>query len=149
MGRIAESLQGGLLKAPASNRGATTDSTILDPNAKGLESLLGESIDHVLGDLLGRKAREAIYDYMGRHYSVFREDIPRNTEKFFAVTEAIFGKGSKTIAKCVTKRLWELLGWKFVEIQGFEFSDYMEAAKARNARELVEKAKASMQKTQP
>lgn len=122
----------------------TRDSAILDLNAKTLDSLLGESIEQVLEDLLGRKAKEAIYDHLERNYSLARDDIPKNIEKFFRLTEETFGKGSKTIARCIVKRLSENLGWKFEDIHGFEFSDYLEAARARIARELVEKAKASM-----
>lgn len=139
-------MQGNTLNEPTTSSPVTKEATILDTYDKSLNTLLGKSIDQVLDDLLGRKAREAIYDYMERNYSVAREDIPRNTEKFFTLTSDIFGKGSKTIGRSISKRLWEQLGWKFVEIQDFEFSDYLEAAKARNARELVEKAKASMAK---
>jgi methylphosphotriester-DNA--protein-cysteine methyltransferase len=113
-------------------------------NAKTLNDLLAESIDEVLDHLLGRKAREAIYDHLARNYSLAREEIPKNIEKFFKVTEETFGKGSRTIARCIAKRLFEKLDWKFEDIHGFEFQDYLEAARARIARELVEKAKASM-----
>ncbi len=129
---------------PIANSSLTRDSTILHLNAKTLDGLLDDSIDQVLGDLLGTKAKEAIYDYLERNYSIAREDIPKNIEKFFTLTEKMFGKGSKTIARCIMKRLCEQLGWKFEDIQGFEFSDYLEAVRARIARELVKNAKASM-----
>lgn len=117
----------------------------LDLNAKTLDSLLAESIDEVLENLVGKKAKEAILDHLERNHSLAREDIPKNVQKFFALTDQTFGeKGSRTIARCIAKRLWENLGWRFENIEGFEFQDYLEAARARIARELVEKAKASM-----
>jgi len=115
-----------------------------DPKPRTLDSLLGESIDQVLDDLLGRKAKEAVYDYLERNCSLARDDIPQNTEKFFNLTEETFGKGSMTIAHCISERLWGKLGWEFEDIHGFEFSDYLEMARARVGREVVEKAKASM-----
>jgi hypothetical protein len=100
-------------------------------------------MDQVLDELLGRKAKEAIYDYLERNYLVARDDVPKNIDKFLLLTDQLFGKGSKTIARCIMKRLWEQLGWKFTDVSGFEFSDYLEAARARITREVFEKARAS------
>jgi hypothetical protein len=113
-------------------------------NARTLDDLLAESVDEVLDGLFGRRAKEAIYDHMATHYSLAREEIPRSMDKFFKVTEKTFGEGSKTIYRSILKRLFKKLEWKFEEIPGFEFEDYLEAARARIARELVGKAKASM-----
>ena len=111
-------------------------------NAKTLSDTLSESVDEVLADLLGRKIGQAVYDYLARNCSLAKEDIPENMEKFFEVTEEAFGKGSRTIAKCIVRRLFKKLEWEFEDISGFEFQDYLEMAKARIARELVEKARA-------
>ncbi len=105
-----------------------------------LDSLLSDCIDQVLSDLVGGKAKEAFYDYMERNYAVAREDIPRNFGKFYSLTEEVCGKGSRTIARCIMKRLWERLGWTFVDMPDFMFSDFLETTRARIARELVEKA---------
>ena len=123
-------------------RSVTTGQNLQDAGAKTLNDLLLESIDEVLDNLLRRKAREAIYQYLARTYSLARDDVPGNMDKFFQLTEEAFGKGSRTIAKCIVKRLFEKLGWKFEEIHGFDFYDYLEFARARMARELVQKAKA-------
>lgn len=137
-------MQGRLLNESITASPHTRELAVLDLNAKTVDSLVGESIDQALDDLLGRRAKEAIYDYLERNYSLARDDIPKNMEKFFRLTGETFGKASRTIARCIVKRLWEKLGWKFEGINGFEFSDYLEMAKARIARELVQKAKASM-----
>lgn len=137
-------MQGRLLNESITASAHTRELAVLDLNAKTVDSLVGESIDQALDDLLGRRAKEAIYDYLERNNSLARDDIPKNMEKFFRLTEETFGKASRTIARCIVKRLWEKLGWKFEGINGFEFSDYLEMAKARIARELVQKAKASM-----
>ena len=124
-------------------RPVTTDQQLQAAGAKALNDLLLESIDEVLDNLLRRKAREAIYQYLARTYSVARDNVPGNMDKFLQLTEEAFGKGSRTIAKCIVKRLFEKLGWKFEEIHGFDFYDYLEFARARMAREFVQKAKAT------
>jgi hypothetical protein len=136
-------LQGNPLNEPTARGPVAEDSVTPGLSAKTLDSLLGDSMDQVLDELLGRKAKEAIYDYLERNYLVARDDIPKNIEKFLSLAQEVFGKGSRTIARCIMKRLWEQLGWKFVDVPGFDFSDYLEAARARIAREVLEKARAS------
>ncbi len=136
-------MQGNPLNEPTASSPVTGEPVIPSLSAKTLDSLLADSIDQVLDELLGRKAKEAIYDYLERNYLMARDDMPRNIEKFFSLTDDVFGKGSKVIARCIMKRLWEQLGWKFVDVPGFKFSDYLEAARARIAREVLEKARAS------
>ncbi len=110
---------------------------------KTLDDLVLESLDEVLADLLGRKCREAIYDHLERNYSIAREKIPKNLQKFFQLLEETFGRGSKTIGKAVIRKLFEKLGWEFGEVGPFEFFDYLDAIRARIARELVEHAKSA------
>jgi hypothetical protein len=122
----------------------STEMGVLGPKTKTVDTLLAESIDEVLQDLIGNKAKEAVFDYLERNYSLAREDIPSNVGRFLLVSEETFGKGTKAISRCIAKRLWEKLGWKFETISGLELPDYLEVAKVRIARELVKKAKASM-----
>jgi len=117
---------------------------ILGPKTKTVDMLLAETIDEVLKDLIGKKATEALFDHLERNYALAREDIPSNIERFLLVSEETFGRGTKTISRCVAKRLWEKLGWKFENLSGLELPDYVEVAKARIARELVQRAKADM-----
>ena len=125
-------------------KSARETSLLPTANAKTLNGTLSESVDEVLTDLLGRKARQAVYDYLARNCSLAKEDIPENMEKFFEVTQEAFGRGSRTIARCIVKRLFKRLEWKFEDIPGFEFQDYLEMARARIARELVGKARADI-----
>jgi hypothetical protein len=116
------------------------------PTSSGLESktlddLIFESADEVLTDLIGRKPKEAIYDYLERNYSIARYAIPKNLSKFVELLETTFGRGSATICRAIVRRLFQKLGWEFTEIRGFDFLDYLEAARARIARELIEQAK--------
>ena len=110
---------------------------------KTLDDLVLESVDEVLADLLGRKCKEAIFDHLERNYSIARENIPKNLQKFFELLEEAFGRGSKTIGKAVIRKLFEKLGWEFGEVGSFEFFDYLDAIRARIARELIEHAKSA------
>jgi hypothetical protein len=102
-----------------------------------LDSLLSDCIDQVLSDLIGNKAKEALYDYMERNYALSREGIPRDFGKFFALTEEICGSASKTIARCIMRRLWERLGWS--DMPDFVLSDFLDATRARMAKEAIER----------
>ena len=110
-------------------------------NAKTLNELVWESIDEVLNGLIGKKPTEALYDHLERHFSIARDDIPQNTETLFDVMKELFGhKSSMVISRCIAKRVFENLCWEFVQVEGFGFSDYIEMARARIARELVQKS---------
>ena len=113
----------------------------LDITAGSLEDLLLQCIDEVLADLLGTKAKEAVYDHLERNHSLSRSDIPRHMNKFVELLEETFGKGSKTIGKAIVKRLYEKLEWKFYDNPGYEFMDHLDAIRARIARTLIEHAK--------
>jgi hypothetical protein len=111
-------------------------------NAKTLNELIWESVDEVLNGLIGKKPTEAIYDYLERHFSIARDDIPQNTETLFEVVRGLFGQKSCTvISTCIAKRVFENLGWEFVQVPGLGFSEYVEMARARIARELFQKSK--------
>ena len=100
-------------------------------------ALLLESIDEALTDLLGRRAREAVYDYLERNCLVARNELPTRLEAFLTLLDDTFGKGSKTIGRVVARRLYSKLEWEFIEVPGYELVDYVEAVKARISRELV------------
>lgn len=100
-------------------------------------ALLLESIDEALTDLLGRRAREAVYDYLERNCLVARNELPTRLEAFVTLLDDTFGKGSKTIGRVVAKRLYSKLEWEFIEVPGYGLVGYVEAVKARIGRELV------------
>jgi hypothetical protein len=108
--------------------------------AGSLNDLLLQCTDEALTDLLGKRTREAIYDYLERNCSLSRNEIPTHLNKFIELLEETFGKGSRTIAKSIIRRMYEKLEWKFVDIPGYEFVDYLETIRARIARTLIEQA---------
>jgi len=96
-----------------------------------IEALILESVDEALGDLLGRRAREAVYDYLERNCFMARSEIPKSLGEFFSALERTFGKGSKTIGKVIAKKLYAKLGLTFVELPNAECKDYVELARVK------------------
>lgn len=118
-------------------RGNEGNCVEVSAHTDAFSALLLESIDEALTDLLGRKAREAVYDYLERNCLVARNELPARLEAFVTLLDDTFGKGSKTIGRVVAKRLHSKLEWEFVEVPGYGLVDYVEAVKARIGRELV------------
>ena len=96
-----------------------------------IDALLLESMDEALTDLLGRRTREAVYDYLERNCLVARNEIPSQLDDFFKLLSETFGKGGSTIGKVIAKRLYAKLGWEFVDINSYELVDYVTAARRR------------------
>jgi hypothetical protein len=108
-----------------------------------VDILLAESMDEALTDLLGRRAREAIYDHLERNYLVARNEIPDRLRDLFVVLDETFGKGSRTIGRVVAKRLYTKLGWELVDIPSYELEDYLRVAKERLGKQPMNHANRS------
>lgn len=110
------------------------------PTAYGssLESLLLESIDEALTDLLGTRAREAVYDYVERNCLLSRNDIPRRLDVLLDVLKDNFGRGARTISRVIAKKLYAKLDWNFEDLPNFEVTDYVAHIRRRLAKELAE-----------
>jgi hypothetical protein len=106
-------------------------------------ALLLESIDEALTDLLGRRAREAIYDHLERDHLVARNELADQLDTFVELLQETFGRGSKTIGKVVARRLFSKLDLEFNEIPGYDLGEYVERARDRISREIVSQAKRS------
>jgi hypothetical protein len=116
-----------------------------DNPAKSVDELLLQCVDEILVELLGRRAKEAVYDHLERNQSLARSDIPRHVNKFLELLDETFGRSGRTICKSIIRRMYEKLDWKFYEIPDYEFMDYLDAIRARIAKVLIERAKAGQQ----
>jgi len=99
------------------------------------DKMLIESVDQALGDLLGDRTRNQIYDFISTHYNYGREEIPDRIEDFYSFLENTFASGSRTVGRTIIRRLFVRLGYEYVNVPGFEFFDYLEAVRARVARD--------------
>lgn len=110
------------------NSGCAIPSEKANINTKKPRLLLLESVDEALADLLGKRAREAIYDYLERKCYMSRDEIPERLGEFCNLLLENFGRGSKTIEKAVAKRFYAKLGKEFIDVYGLTLEDYVKKA---------------------
>jgi hypothetical protein len=90
---------------------------------------LVDSISTALTELLGTRAKEAIYDQLARELSLAREEIPTHLDEFREVLKTNFGAAGALIERCIARRLYETLGWKFLDVTGFGLNEHFEFVK--------------------
>jgi hypothetical protein len=108
-----------------------------DFNAKSREILLLEAIDQALVDLLGRRAREAIYDHLERKCYMARDEMPHRLDEFCDILHVNFGKGGTTIERAIAKRFYSKLEKKFIDYPGYGLVDYIEKASSQPCQPTV------------
>ena len=106
-------------------------------NAQNHELLLLEAIDQVLVDLLGRRAREAIYDHLERRCYMARDEVPQRLDEFCDILHVNFGKGGTTIERTIAKRFYSKLEKKFIDYPGYGLVDYVEKASSQPGQATV------------
>ena len=125
---------------------SSNTSTIKLPCAFGgadeVRELLSESIHETLTELLGRRVRESVYDYLERKHSVARNEIPEHLDELFNLLEQYFGvRGMNVIGRAIAKRICLKMNWEFTPIPKFEFADYVRTIKARIAQDTASGAR--------
>ena len=66
--------------------------------------VIDESLDEIFG--IGKK--KMIYYYIEKYFSLKREEIPNNFEKFLECLGMVFGEGAEVIKKVIFKKLEEV-----------------------------------------
>lgn len=92
------------------------------------EPMLLQCVDEALADLLGCRARKAVYDHLERQLYLARDQIPRRMSEFSRVLEANFGKGGATIERAIARKFYLKLEMPFVIYPGFRLEDYVRKA---------------------
>ena len=94
------------------------------------EKLLLSAVDQELSSL-GESSKQAIYFYLGRSFSIEKQDIPQKIEPFKEALEEVFGVGASFLEVLIMKRLYETIGGNFEmkESKEFTFTEYVAAAK--------------------
>jgi len=98
-------------------------------NEKKFNRIFLECVDESLADLLGTKVKDTAYLVFQKNYSIARNDIPHRPSQFGSCLDQVFGVAGKTIGRTIARRLYSRLGLTFFEKPGYEFHDYIEAAK--------------------
>ena len=123
------------VRADCTNKDHSNPVAEPQPREDEFDYLLLESIDEALADLLGRRARDQIYDHLATRYRYGREEIPAKVPEFCGFLADFFASGSRTVERTILRRLSDRLGHEFVPVSGFDFSDYLAAFRARYKRD--------------
>jgi hypothetical protein len=84
---------------------------------------------------LGEEPRKAIYYHLNKRFSLQKEEIPGDTDKFSQALNTIFGSGAEVIEKLIVKNLYTKLNLNFEEKASFEIDDYINLAREVAKRE--------------
>ena len=92
--------------------------------------LFSECVEDTLTDLLGSRVREGLLDYMERQARLDRADLLEHPSELSKLLRETVESGGIEIEKCIMRRLYTALGWKFKESSNFNFPDQVEEARA-------------------
>jgi hypothetical protein len=87
--------------------------------------LLLDSIEEVLGNLLGKRAKQAMYACLDRQ-GLAQHQIPEHLPRFDAFLEEKFGRASKIIELQIAERLYTQLGLELIAVPRYGLTDYVD-----------------------
>jgi BioD-like phosphotransacetylase family protein len=90
-----------------------------------LNDLLLIVVDEKLKQVFKEAGAKVIYGYLENKCNLKREEITEKTEVFSAALEKLLSSAKPVIEKMILKNLYRKLELKFVEKEGYEFSDYI------------------------
>ena len=96
-----------------------------------LDDLLLSVVDETLKQVFREAGAKVIYNYIENKCHLKREEIAEKTEVFSAGLERLLTSGAPVIEKMILKNLYSKLKLRFVEKEGYEFSDYREELKGK------------------
>jgi len=90
-----------------------------------LDALLLSVVDETLKEVFREAGTNVIYDFLGNNSHLKLEEIGEKPEVFSAGLERLMVSAALVIENSILKNLYSKLGLKFVEKEGYEFSDYI------------------------
>ena len=96
-------------------------------------TLLLESIEEALVNLLGQRVKQTIYGCLERQ-GLRKHQIPEYLPRFDAFLEDNFGRSGAVIERQIAKRLYTRLGMNLVEVPHYALTDYVDMAFRRLSR---------------
>jgi len=90
-----------------------------------LDDLLLKVVDETLREVFRETGTKVIYGYLENNSHLKREEIAEKPEVFSAGLERLMVTAAPVIENLILKSLYSRLGLKFVEKEGYEFSDYV------------------------
>ena len=92
-------------------------------------TLLTETIDRTLTELLGTKVSQALWSRMSREMLLGKDDVLQHVGKLATFLEDIMGTASKTVERRILKRLYVVLNREYPVPVGFNFEKEIERAR--------------------
>jgi hypothetical protein len=92
-----------------------------------ISAILADSIEEVLGSLLGDRAKQAIFSCLARE-GLQRHQIPEDLSRFEVFLEDNFGRAGGVIERQIAKRFYRGLGLDMVEVPHLALTDYVDIA---------------------
>ena len=96
-----------------------------------LDDLLFSVVDETMKQVFRDVGTKVIYDYLANNSHLKREEIAEKPEVFSAGLERLLVSAAPVIENLILKNLYSKLGLKFVEKEGYEFSDYIKELRKR------------------
>ena len=96
-----------------------------------LDDLLLKVIDDTMRQVFREEGTKVIYGFLANNSHLKREEIAEKPEVFSAGLEKLMVSAAQIIEKTVLKNLYRRVGLKFVEKEGYEFSDYIKELRKR------------------
>lgn len=96
----------------------------------GFSDALSRSIEDTFRDLVGERAKNALFSQLERQ-GIRREEIPESLRKFETFLEHEVGRAGPVIGKQIAKRFYHELGLELFENPNLALSDYVHIAMQR------------------
>ena len=96
-----------------------------------LDDILLKVIDDTMRQVFREEGTKVIYGFLANNSHLKREEIAEKPEVFSAGLEKLMVSAAQIIEKTVLKNLHRRVGLKFVEKEGYEFSDYIKELRKR------------------
>ena len=96
-----------------------------------LNDLLVKVVDDMMRQVFREEGTKVIYDFFENNSHLKREEIAEKPEVFSAGLEKLMVSAAQVVEKMILKNLYQRLGLKFEEKEGYEFSDYIKELRKR------------------
>jgi len=102
-------------------------------------SLLLDSVDEALTDLLGTKFKDRFFTLLETERQISKKAIPDKLDSFTSVLSAVFGaKAAFVIGRAIAKRFYARLEIQFVERDSYTLLNYGSEAKSMISKKMTD-----------
>ena len=101
----------------------------LGKETRRLNCLLLNAVEETLEHIFKEASAKVVYDYIENKCHLKREEIVEKPEDFSAGLKRLMVSAASVIEKMILEKLYSKLELKFVEKEGYEFSDYIRELK--------------------